>query len=89
MAEVDQFMKDMGGKIHAKIEKKLRLYFNVSNDDIRKLPIICLINWDADYRRRRRWKCITGLRYCTISHMIKPDSIFVPELSLRIKRTQK
>lgn len=37
MAEVEQFMKDMGGKIHAKIEKKRRFYFNVSNDDIQEI----------------------------------------------------
>ena len=37
MAEVEQFIKDMGDKIHAKIEKKLRFYFNVSNDDIQSV----------------------------------------------------
>ncbi|HDP68252.1 MAG TPA: NADH-quinone oxidoreductase subunit C [Candidatus Marinimicrobia bacterium] len=34
MAEVEQFIKDMGDKIHAKIEKKRRFYFNVSNDNL-------------------------------------------------------
>lgn len=37
MAEIDQFIKDMGSKIHTKIEKKRRFYFNVSNDDIQEV----------------------------------------------------
>jgi NADH-quinone oxidoreductase subunit C len=33
----DQFIKDMGKKINNKVQKKLRLYFEVKNEDIREV----------------------------------------------------
>jgi len=89
MAEVDQFMKDMGGKIHAKIEKKLRLYFNISNDDIQEIAEYLFNKMGCRLSTATAMEMYHGLEIVYHFSHDKTGQYFCPRLVIKDKKNPK
>jgi len=89
MAEIDQFIKDMGSKIHAKIEKKRRFYFNVSNDDIQEVAEYLFKNLGCRLSTATAMEMYHGIEILYHFSHDKTGQYFCPRVVIKDKKNPK
>jgi len=89
MAEVERFLKDMGGKIHAKIEKKGRLYFNVDNADIREIAEYLFVKMGCRLSTATAMEMYHGIEVLYHFSHDKTGHYFCPRVVIKDKKNPK
>lgn len=89
MAEIDQFIKDMGSKIHTKIEKKRRFYFNVSNDDIQEVAEYLFKNLGCRLSTATAMEMYHGIEILYHFSHDKTGQYFCPRVVIKDKKNPK
>lgn len=89
MAEIDQFIKDMGSKIHTKIEKKRRFYFNVSNDDIQEVAEYLFKNLGCRLSTATAMEMYHGIEILYHFSHDKTGQYFCPRVVINDKKNPK
>lgn len=89
MAEIEQFLKDMGGKITNKIEKKKRLYFNVINDDLQDIADYLFNKMGCRLSTATAMEMYHGLEILYHFSLDKTGQYFCPRIVIKDKKNPK
>ena len=89
MAEIEQFLKDMGGKITNKIEKKKRLYFNVTNDDLHNIADYLFNKMGCRLSTATAMEMYHGLEILYHFSLDKTGHYFCPRIVIKDKKNPK
>jgi len=89
MAEIEQFLKDMGGKITNKIEKKKRLYFNVTNDDLQDIADYLFNKMGCRLLTATAMEMYHGIEILYHFSLDKTGQYFCPRIVIKDKKNPK
>jgi len=89
MAEIEQFLKDMGGKITNKIEKKKRLYFNVTNDDLQDIADYLFNKMGCRLSTATAMEMYHGIEILYHFSLDKTGQYFCPRIVIKDKKNPK
>jgi NADH-quinone oxidoreductase subunit C len=89
MAEIEQFLKDMGGKITNKIEKKKRLYFNVTNDDLQDIADYLFNKMGCRLSTATAMEMYHGIEILYHFSLDKTGQYFCPRVIIKDKKNPK
>ncbi len=89
MAEIEQFLRNMGGKITNKIEKKKRLYFNVTNDDLQDIADYLFNKMGCRLSTATAMEMYNGLEILYHFSLDKTGQYFCPRVIIKDKKNPK
>lgn len=89
MAEIEQFLKDMGGKITNKIEKEKRLYFNVTNDDLQDIADYLFNKMGCRLSTATAMEMYHGIEILYHFSLDKTGQYFCPRVIIKDKKNPK